>query len=132
MADYQSKVPLQLQELIQQTQVLRNEVCCKLRELITLTGGGADTLVVLPGTQLLTSGGTASFTTGTHLQGSSYTSVTLNVISLTTGTVTVTDPHGSSNVSHVGLSLNWQGLIGPGLTITVTGDAVALITYLAV
>lgn len=132
MPDYQSAVPQILRDILSQEKLTRNEICCKLRELITLMGGGPDSTVVLPGIVLLTGAGTATFTTATTLQGTQYTSVSVSVISLTTGTVTVTDALGTTNISYPGYSSGWTGAISTHLSIHVTGDAVAIITYSAV
>ncbi len=131
MADYISLVPTLLREILTQTKLSRDETCCKLRELIVLAGGGPDTTVIYPGMVKLTSGGTASFTTATPLQGTGYNSVSLSVISLSSGTVTVTDANGTTDVSYPGFSNGWQGSLNNDLVIEVTGDAVALVTYTA-
>lgn len=124
-----SKVALTLDDILNQTKLSRNEICCKLRELIVLAGGGTGSTSVLPGMVKLTSGGTATFTTATPLQGTLYNSVSISVISLTTGTVTVTDANGATAISYPGFSAGWEGSLATTLSITVTGDAVAIITY---
>ena len=94
-----------------------------------------DCCPVFPGMVLLTSGGTDTFdTTATALQGSQYRSVSVSVISLTTGTVTVTDSYNTTNISYPGFSTAWSSPSGinPSLVIQVTGDAVALVTYSAI
>lgn len=131
MPDYQSKVSLQLDDLIRLTKTANNEQCCKLRELIVLAGGGSGSTSTLPGIVKLTSGGTATFTTATPLQGTAYHAVSISVISLTSGTVTVTDAHGATAISYPGFSAGWEGSLATTLSITVTGDAVAIITYSA-
>lgn len=126
----QGKIEDLLLKILQQESLSRNEICCKLRELITLSGGTVTTDVV-PGSILLTSGGTASFT----IDGAR--SVNLSVISLSTGTVTVTTDIGTTNISYPGVSLGWgiDKLSDAGLTeiiINVTGDAIVLVTYTTV
>ncbi len=125
----QGKLEELLTRILQQETLSRNEICCKLRELIETSGGGTTTY---QGIVKLTSGGTASFTTATTLQGTTYNSVSLSVISLTTGTVSVTDALGTVAISYPGYSTGWHGLLSDDLTITVTGDAVALVTYTSI
>lgn len=87
--------------------------------------------VEYPGVVKLTSSDTAIFSSYPTLQGSSYKSISLSVISLTTGTVTINDGTATTDVSYPGLSIGWEGLLNPVLSIEVTGDAVAVVTYIA-
>lgn len=135
MPDYQSKVPQQLQELIQLTKISNNEQCCKLRELITLSGGGSETAqTIISGVKKLT--GTASFSTSTSLSGiNTYRSVSISVVSLTTGTVVLQDPSGATSIPYAGLNLNFgidkdsdTGLLA-GLIVSTTGDSIVIVSY---
>lgn len=123
----QGKIAEVLIDILHQTQLSRNEICCKLRALAIATGGAS----TYSGMVKLTSGGTASFDTTTPPVGTTqYTSVSVSVISLTTGTVTVTDS--ASNVTDIslpGYSTEWKS--SGALTITVTGDAIAIVTFTA-
>lgn len=130
MPDYISRVPTLLQELLSAVKQGNSEACCKLRELIQLQGGEGSTLTEYQGITKL-SGATITFSTNSPLQGTTYTSISLTVISLSTGTVTVTDGHGSTTISYQGYSTSWQGSLN-NLTITITGDAVVLISYSAI
>lgn len=130
-------LPQQTRDLIQQVSLMRNEVCCKLRELneniVSITGSTGSPTDLLSGMAYLT--GTDSFTTSTPLLGGTdYQSVSLSVISLTTGQVTVTDDSGTTNISFPGFSTGWsvnkitdKGVTG--ITISTTGDAKVLVTY---
>lgn len=130
MSDAVSKVPLLLTSMLRQEELTRNEICCKLRTLINVMGGGVNSFA---GMVLLTSGGTDTFDISTPLQGTNYNSVSVSVISLTTGTVTVDDDVNSTDISYVGFSTGWSGILNSGsLTITVTGDAIALVTYTSI
>lgn len=130
MPDYVSRVPTILQEILSNEKLTRNEICCKLGQLIEL-GGGTTSAPLKTGIVKLTSGGTATFTTASPLQGTTYQSASLSVISLTTGTVTVTDAHGATTISYPGFSTEWKGTLS-NLSITVTGDAIVLVTYTAI
>lgn len=99
-----------------------------LSDIVTALGGSSSSTTITPGISKLT--GSASFAT----TGSDYRSISMSVISLTTGTVTVTDSSGTTDVSYVGYNAAWtidkssDGYITP-LTIATTGDAVIVITY---
>lgn len=127
MSDAVSKVPLLLTAILRQEEMTRNEICCKLRAIISALGGGTNSY---SGMVMLTSGGTDTFDITAPIQGTTYNSVAISVISLSTGTVTVDDDVNSTDISYPGFSTSWNEILNSGsLIISVTGDAIALITY---
>ena len=85
-------------------------------------------MIVVPGVVKLTSGGTATFT------GTNKRSVSLSVVSRTSGTVTVTADGVTTDVSYQGLNIDWSidkmsDLKLGALTIIVTGDCICVVTY---
>lgn len=107
-----------------------------LQSLYNLSGissKASTSQVFLPGVVKLTSSGTSVFSINAPLQGTTYTSVSLSVISLTSGTVSIVDSHTTTAISYPGFSTSWSGgSLTENLTITVTGDAICIITYLSI
>lgn len=109
--------------LRQQTILMRNEICCKLGQLIDASTPPPPP--PSPFSRLIKLTGTASFATTSD---PSIKSISLSVISLTTGTVNITDSSSSTtDISYAGYSASWDS---PGnITISTIGDAIVLITY---
>lgn len=119
MPDYQSKVPLILEEILRQNKATSGELCCKLRELITASGGGVQYNSIQHYSIL--SAQTHTFSSNTlHAVSISVVLGTAN-ISLDGGTTYITYPLGS-NIRFEGTTLISQqiniqvpGSLGDGI-----------------
>lgn len=126
-----NEIPEILTKILRTLNVQKEEICCLNA---TMSGGELGTqTTVIGGIKKLT--GTASFSTSSVLLGGTkYRSVSISVISLTTGTVTVTDGVGATTISYPGYSTTWgidKGTDGglTGLSIATTGDAIVIVSY---
>lgn len=84
--------------------------------------------IIVPGLVKLTSAGTATFT------GTDKKSVTMTVISRTSGTVSIVADGVTTDASYAGYTTTWttnklSDLKLGSLTITVTGDAIVMVSY---
>jgi hypothetical protein len=126
----QGRIVTLLQQLVRATEQTRNEICCKLRDLI-IASGGSTTATVNPGIVAVSAG--TPFTT---VGSTNYRSVSMTIIVCGGGdTVTIdTEDSGTTDVSYQGYSAAWaidkNSDIGLGeITITATGGAVILVNY---